>query len=65
MTSARTDMRCCVLAGNAGTAKTFLLQKIIAELRDTHGEEFSRVVAITATTGIAATHVKGTVGAAY
>src|SRR3989344_6950910 len=42
------------LTGAPGAGKTFLLNKFIAELRSTE-----KVVAITASTGIAATHMNG------
>ena len=45
--------------GDAGTGKSFLLNHIIFQLREQHGEEFSSAVAITAATGIAATHIQG------
>ncbi len=57
--STRSSPSGLLCAGNAGTGKTFLLQKIIAELKKTHASNFSQTVAITATTGIAATHVQG------
>ena len=45
--------------GDAGKGKSFLLNHIISQLREQHGEEFSSAVAITAATGIAATHIQG------
>src|SRR3989344_3060105 len=42
------------LTGAPGAGKTFLLNKFIADLRST-----SKVVAVTASTGIAATHMNG------
>jgi hypothetical protein len=45
--------------GDAGTGKSFLLNHIISQLREQHGEEFCSAVAITAATGIAATHIQG------
>jgi len=46
--------------GNAGTGKSFLLEHIIRRLRAKYGEaEFKERVAVTATTGIAATHIGG------
>jgi ATP-dependent DNA helicase PIF1 len=45
--------------GNAGTGKTFLLKRIVDALRQKHGDNFGELVAITATTGIAATHIAG------
>jgi ATP-dependent DNA helicase PIF1 len=46
--------------GDAGTGKTHLLRAIVAALRAKHGLQFGRRVAVTATTGIAATHIGGT-----
>lgn len=46
-------------AGDAGTGKSFLLNQIVAELQTKHGDEFGRLVAVTAATGIAATHING------
>ncbi|KAK9810843.1 hypothetical protein WJX73_001202 [Symbiochloris irregularis] len=46
--------------GNAGTGKSFLLNQIITRLKEQHGDEFGSCVAITAATGIAATHIGGT-----
>ena len=52
---------CVYVSGNAGTGKSFLLNRIISELRARHGaREFDARVAVTASTGIAATHVAGT-----
>ena len=45
------------LTGGAGTGKSFTLNQIIEALRQQHGDD---AVAITATTGIAATHIGGT-----
>ncbi|EFN55791.1 hypothetical protein CHLNCDRAFT_145259 [Chlorella variabilis] len=45
--------------GDAGTGKSFLLNQIVAELQTKHGDEFGRLVAVTAATGIAATHING------
>jgi ATP-dependent DNA helicase PIF1 len=45
--------------GNAGTGKTHLLRAIINALRAVHGDAFNERVAVTATTGIAATHIGG------
>ena len=45
------------ITGGAGTGKTHLLARVIAGLRAKHGAER---VAVTATTGIAATHIGGT-----
>lgn len=45
--------------GNAGTGKSFLLNRIIASLRKTYGADFTSCVAVTAATGIAATHISG------
>ena len=39
--------------------KSFLLNRIIDALRQRHGGEFSKCVAVTAATGIAATHIGG------
>eukprot|EP00195_Chlamydomonas_chlamydogama_P005406 CAMPEP_0202891832 /NCGR_PEP_ID=MMETSP1392-20130828/1784_1 /ASSEMBLY_ACC=CAM_ASM_000868 /TAXON_ID=225041 /ORGANISM="Chlamydomonas chlamydogama, Strain SAG 11-48b" /LENGTH=735 /DNA_ID=CAMNT_0049575693 /DNA_START=1492 /DNA_END=3696 /DNA_ORIENTATION=+ len=46
--------------GNAGTGKTYLLTRIIADLRQRYGSDFSKKVALCAPTGIAATHIQGT-----
>ncbi|GFR48015.1 hypothetical protein Agub_g9844, partial [Astrephomene gubernaculifera] len=46
--------------GNAGTGKTFVLTRVIDELRQRYEEEFGRRVAVCASTGIAATHIGGT-----
>lgn len=43
------------LTGNAGTGKTYTLNKIIRALR-----ESGKIVAVTASTGIASTHINGT-----
>lgn len=40
------------------TGKTFLLSRILDELRSKYGADFSSKVAVCATTGIAATHVQ-------
>ncbi|KAI8462467.1 MAG: PIF1-like helicase-domain-containing protein [Monoraphidium minutum] len=45
--------------GNAGTGKSFLLSHIVEELRQEFGLLFATRVAVTAATGIAATHIKG------
>jgi ATP-dependent DNA helicase PIF1 len=45
--------------GNAGTGKTFLLRRIVEALQEKHGDDFGELVAVTATTGIAATHIVG------
>jgi len=45
--------------GNAGTGKTFLVERIVEELRTKYGGGFRRAVAVTATTGVAATHIGG------
>lgn len=47
--------------GNAGTGKSFLLDRVVRELRAKYAteHEFRRRVAVTATTGIAATHIGG------
>lgn len=46
--------------GNAGTGKSFLLNQIIASLRTQYESDFTDAVAVTAATGIAATHIGGT-----
>ncbi|KAK9826266.1 hypothetical protein WJX74_003930 [Apatococcus lobatus] len=46
--------------GNAGTGKSFLLNRIIADLKELYGEDYQASVAVTAATGIAATHIHGT-----
>lgn len=47
--------------GSAGTGKTFLLERIVQELREKYADDarFKACVAVTATTGIAATHIGG------
>jgi ATP-dependent DNA helicase PIF1 len=45
--------------GSAGTGKTHLLTRIVRALQARHGDAFRKVVAVTAMTGIAATHVGG------
>lgn len=45
--------------GNAGTGKSFLLRRIVSELKKKYGADFGRRVAVTATTGVAATHIGG------
>ena len=45
--------------GNAGTGKSFLLNRIIDHLRQHYGAAFKTCVAVTAATGIAATHIGG------
>lgn len=45
--------------GAAGTGKTFLLEHVVAELREAYGDEFNACVAVTAATGIAATALGG------
>ncbi|DBA72022.1 TPA: hypothetical protein ACH3X2_14301 [Trebouxia sp. C0005] len=46
--------------GNAGTGKSFLLNRIIEHFRQDYREDFNACVAVTAATGIAATHISGT-----
>lgn len=46
--------------GNAGTGKSFLLQHVIAALKKKYLDDFGVCVAISASTGIAATHINGT-----
>ena len=41
------------------TGKSFLLNRIIDALRQKHGSTFGSCVAVTAATGIAATHIGG------
>ena len=41
------------------TGKSFLLNHIIAKLRLIYGDDFANCVAVTAATGIAATHISG------
>ncbi|PRW56986.1 DNA helicase ATP-dependent [Chlorella sorokiniana] len=45
--------------GDAGTGKSFLLNRVIAELRDEYGEDFGSAVGVTAATGIAAVQIAG------
>jgi ATP-dependent DNA helicase PIF1 len=48
-------------SGGAGTGKTLLLSRIVEALRERFGAaDFADRVAVTATTGIAATHLSGT-----
>ena len=54
------DKQSVFYTGSAGTGKTFLLSKIIENLRGEYGDKFSEKVAVTAMTGIAATHIDGT-----
>lgn len=42
------------------TGKSFLLNRIIEFFRQDYGEDFNASVAVTAATGIAATHISGT-----
>ncbi|PNW76003.1 hypothetical protein CHLRE_12g551550v5 [Chlamydomonas reinhardtii] len=46
--------------GNAGTGKTFVLTRVVDELRERYSEDFGSKVAVCASTGIAATHIGGT-----
>ena len=46
--------------GNLLAGKSFLLNHIIAYLRQEYAEDFNASVAVTAATGIAATHISGT-----
>lgn len=45
--------------GDAGTGKTFVLRRVLEELRERFGDDYTRCVAVTATTGIAATAIHG------
>ena len=45
---------------HALTGKSFLLNRIIQFFRQDYGEDFNASVAVTAATGIAATHISGT-----
>lgn len=47
--------------GNAGSGKSFLLERIVKHFRQKYGspDEFRKRVAVTATTGVAATHIGG------
>ena len=42
------------------TGKSFLLNRIIEHFRQDYGEDFNACVAVTAATGIAASHISGT-----
>ena len=53
------DRASVFFTGRAGTGKSTLLRHIIAALRARHGGSFHERVAVTAPTGLAATHVKG------
>ena len=44
------------ITGAAGTGKSYLFETLVAQLKQRHGH---RAVAVTATTGVAATHVNG------
>ncbi|PNH01360.1 ATP-dependent DNA helicase PIF1 [Tetrabaena socialis] len=46
--------------GSAGTGKTFLLNTILQCLKEKWGDLYGERVAVTAMTGIAATHIEGT-----
>ncbi|KAG2446559.1 hypothetical protein HYH02_008546 [Chlamydomonas schloesseri] len=46
--------------GNAGTGKTFVLTRVVDDLRERYGVDFGAKVAVCASTGIAATHIGGT-----
>lgn len=45
--------------GDAGTGKTVVLRRVLDELRERFGDDYSRCVAVTAATGIAATAIHG------
>lgn len=45
--------------GSAGTGKTLVLNEVIQALRAKYGQAFAKSVAVTAMTGVAATHVGG------
>jgi hypothetical protein len=45
--------------GHAGTGKTCLLDRVVEDLKARHGPRFREKVAVTATTGIAASHIGG------
>lgn len=45
--------------GEAGTGKSTVTRRIIAELKKKYGEQFGQRVAVAAMTGIAATHIGG------
>jgi len=47
--------------GNAGTGKTYLMERLVDDLRRRYGgdKDFRKAVAVTATTGVAATHIGG------
>ena len=47
------------VCGRARQGKSFLLNAIIEDLRGEFGAEFAQRVAVTAATGIAATHIQG------
>ena len=49
-----------VLSGPGGVGKSFVTSVILAFLRAVFSDTFSKAVAITAPTGIAATHIGGT-----
>ena len=52
--------RSVFFTGSAGTGKTFLLNSILKALKNKYGSQFNELVAVTAMTGIAATHIEGT-----
>lgn len=45
--------------GDAGTGKTFVLRRVLDELRQRYDDDYSRCVAVTAATGVAATAIHG------
>lgn len=49
-----------LFTGPGGSGKSLTTNAIIERLRERHGEAFAERVAVTATTGIAATHIGGT-----
>ena len=50
----------CTQCDDMITGKSFLLNRIIEHFRQDYGEDFNACVAVTAATGIAATHISGT-----
>ena len=50
----------CITSNYAPAGKSFLLNRIIQHFREEYRDDFNASVAVTAATGIAATHISGT-----